>query len=357
MKIISELTNNVSSGFHPASVKNRQIAFTSVSGILPFVFFLDSIGAPTSRFLRLARIPVSLVETPEASLPLHQTYVFAELAARHEGIDNFGLVVGQNTTLDDIGPYGYLIQQSSTVYDYLQKGIQLISCSTTSEHFWLSREGETLRFNHAISDSSAYGQSQGDLFALIITINTLRKHADPNWQPTDLRLASCHTESLPEIACLADTAISKNGHYSSFAIPRDLLTAAFHYQKPPLKSGAELQQQLQSTMPTDFVGAVRQVTEMMLLQGHSKIEVVAEACGLSTRTLQRRLTELGLNYVQLVKDTRINMAAQWLKTNDITVNEIAHNLGYTDPSNFTRAFRQQTGLSPQAFRLQHINLH
>ena len=353
MDITDQHIEQLSSAYHPAGMTERQLPLTSVSGMLPFVFFLDKIGAPTTRYLEQARIPVSLLDTPDALLPLHQVYVFAELAAQREGIKNFGLLVAQDATLDDVGPYGYLIQQSSTVYEYLQKGIQLISCVTTGEHFWFSREGESLRFNHAVSDSSAYGQSQADIFALIMTINTLRKHADQNWQPTELRLANCHTESLPEMASLADTVISKNGRFSSFDLPVELLQKPFQYPEPALQNPEELEKQLQSVIPTDFVGAVRQVTEMMLLQRHSRIEAISEACGLTPRTLQRRLAEMGLSYLQLAKDVRMNLAAQWLKGDDMSINDIAYTLGYNDPSNFTRAFRQQTGVSPKVYRSKH----
>lgn len=113
-----------------------------------------------------------------------------------------------------------------------------------------------------------------------------------------------------------------------------------------------LEQNLKSSMPSNFVIAVKQIVEMMILQGNSQIESVAEACGLSPRTLQRRLTELVLNYRQLTNDLRVAIAAKWLKTTELNIHEIAYNLGYSDPSNFTRAFRQQTSASPQEFRHQ-----
>jgi AraC-like DNA-binding protein len=46
----------------------------------------------------------------------------------------------------------------------------------------------------------------------------------------------------------------------------------------------------------------------------------------------------------------MRLAANRLKNTDIPVAEIAFDLGYADASNFTRAFRGQTGVSAQAFR-------
>jgi len=45
----------------------------------------------------------------------------------------------------------------------------------------------------------------------------------------------------------------------------------------------------------------------------------------------------------------------WLDRSDKPVTEIALALGYTDASNFARAFRRHTGLSPRAYR--NASLH
>ena len=71
---------------------------------------------------------------------------------------------------------------------------------------------------------------------------------------------------------------------------------------------------------------------------------------MSLRTLQRRLTEAGMSYSALVAGSRLRMAKIWLSESDMPIAEIAATLGYNEASNFSRAFRRQTGLSPAAFR-------
>jgi AraC-like DNA-binding protein len=71
---------------------------------------------------------------------------------------------------------------------------------------------------------------------------------------------------------------------------------------------------------------------------------------MSKRTLQRRLTESGHNYSALVTRTRLRIAAEQLAETDMPVSEIAASLGYKDASNFTRAFRSQTGVAPSVYR-------
>jgi AraC-like DNA-binding protein len=88
-----------------------------------------------------------------------------------------------------------------------------------------------------------------------------------------------------------------------------------------------------------------------LLSGHSvTLELLAESLGMSGRSLQRGLADQGASFTALLGAVRLRRAAEWLQRTDKPVVEIALDLGYTDASNFTRAFRRAIGVSPSVFR-------
>jgi AraC-like DNA-binding protein len=72
--------------------------------------------------------------------------------------------------------------------------------------------------------------------------------------------------------------------------------------------------------------------------------------GLSSRTFQRKLEKLGVNYTELVLETRIGIAKQWLDNGDILISEISKALGYQNRANFSRAFCGLVDLSPRDYR-------
>ena len=72
----------------------------------------------------------------------------------------------------------------------------------------------------------------------------------------------------------------------------------------------------------------------------------------SVRTLQRRLQESGLSYSELVNELRFETAARLLRETDATALEIALEVGYEDPSHFSRAFKRLAGISPREYRRQ-----
>ena len=78
---------------------------------------------------------------------------------------------------------------------------------------------------------------------------------------------------------------------------------------------------------------------------------IAETLNVSLRSLQRRLKEEETSFKNLMEDTRKALAMQYLRESHRSIGEVTYLLGFSEPSNFTRAFRRWTGKSPAAFRV------
>ncbi len=93
-----------------------------------------------------------------------------------------------------------------------------------------------------------------------------------------------------------------------------------------------------------------------LLGGHQPgIMTVAKELGMSSRTLQRRITEDGTSFRQLVNDARRELARQYLLQPSLELGETACLLGYEDPNSFFRAFREWEGMTPGEWKAAHRN--
>lgn len=88
-----------------------------------------------------------------------------------------------------------------------------------------------------------------------------------------------------------------------------------------------------------------------LSSGHATQESIAQALAMSPRTLQRNLKQEGTSYKQLLEETRRDLASQYIKESRLSVNEITFMLGFSEPANFSRAFKRWTGVSPSEYRL------
>ena len=88
-----------------------------------------------------------------------------------------------------------------------------------------------------------------------------------------------------------------------------------------------------------------------LPDGIPKQEAIADTLHVSLRSLQRRLKDEDTSFKDLLEDTRQQLALQYLRDARRSIGEITYLLGFSEPSNFTRAFKRWTGKSPAQYRM------
>jgi len=99
-------------------------------------------------------------------------------------------------------------------------------------------------------------------------------------------------------------------------------------------------------------GAAGKVREILLvnLMRPTSFETLAARLHMTTRTLRRKLDEEGTSFRKLVDELRMEVAVKYLRDTELTVDDIAHSLGFSEAAIFRRAFRRWTSRSPREFR-------
>jgi AraC-like DNA-binding protein len=88
--------------------------------------------------------------------------------------------------------------------------------------------------------------------------------------------------------------------------------------------------------------------------GAVSIDDAAQRLRVSRRTLQRRLSEEGVTYRELVREVRESLAAHYVKNTALPYGEVSFLLGFEETSSFFRAFREWTGSTPEATRVEGV---
>lgn len=83
-------------------------------------------------------------------------------------------------------------------------------------------------------------------------------------------------------------------------------------------------------------------------------EMLAMHMHTSVSTLRRRFKREGVTYKDVVTSAKMQAAITLLLQTDRQITEISQELGFSDASNFSSAFKRHTGLSPREFRLQRL---
>jgi AraC-like DNA-binding protein len=115
---------------------------------------------------------------------------------------------------------------------------------------------------------------------------------------------------------------------------------------------AELTEQLAQK---SFAEQAKGILKQVLAGQRPGIQDLARELHLSTRTLQRRLSEQGITFQRLLDEARRELARHYLLHSSRELNETAYLLGYEDANSFFRAFHQWEGTSPGQWRLLQKN--
>ncbi len=87
-----------------------------------------------------------------------------------------------------------------------------------------------------------------------------------------------------------------------------------------------------------------------ILQEQLSAEIIAKLVNTSERSLRRRLSEQGTSFNKLVAENKKKLAEQWIIEGKKSITDISLLLGYTDTSNFTRAFKKWFLVTPTAYK-------
>jgi AraC-like DNA-binding protein len=98
-----------------------------------------------------------------------------------------------------------------------------------------------------------------------------------------------------------------------------------------------------------WAGRVREIILARLDQPAS-FEQVASRLKTSTRTLRRKLELEGTSFRELIDELKAQIAIRYVRDTDLTVEDVAFRLGFSDAAAFRHAFRRWTNSSPQGLR-------
>ncbi len=100
----------------------------------------------------------------------------------------------------------------------------------------------------------------------------------------------------------------------------------------------------------DLAWRVREEVLSALAYGPVTVDRIASRVGLSVRSLQRRLSEQGRSFNDLVDETRRALSTRLLRETELPISEISRRLGFSAPGSYTRSATRWYGQSPSAVR-------
>jgi AraC-like DNA-binding protein len=159
-------------------------------------------------------------------------------------------------------------------------------------------------------------------------------------------------------ADLLDTTVVYRAAHAGFDVSRAVLdlrpsSADSRLHETLLELARKLG--LRTDKGTTFEVSVRARLRSLLPRSQAVAERVARSLGISERTLNRRLRELGTSFHQVLDQFRMEESERLLLQGGLQLADIALTLGFADQATWTRAFRRLRGTTPTAWLSDHTS--
>jgi len=258
-----------------------------------------------------------------------------------------GLDIGAHFQLQHGGPLGYLVVNTANFGELLATYLQL-------EKWFYGRNWAQLEHDGTLV-SLTWGRQLG-LYDRVLeqlhvsALLTLMRSACPTLDaPLRVDMVSASQGEAAAYRLAFGGPVRFRQQASRLVFPVEALQAPVDLRGAGLSPAwRKRQRTLREAMPnaTQFVRAVQDAIHHALPAG-AGADAVAARLNLSRRTLQRRLTESGCSYRQLLDAIRQRHAHLLLNDPALSLKEVAFLLGYAEQSAFNHAHQRWHGSSPR----------
>ena len=324
--------------------------------ILGVVDFLKRHGYEPQSIVGDAAIRMAEAADPYRQVDLLTIMEIFSDVAEATGRPDIGLELGQSVDLSQIGPFGHLYMNAPTIGRALSDFVRFAPVFQTQAHFAMKRG----RRRVSIEYSSQHREMRGWEIDSEITVSYM--------------LGICSSllgrRVIPDEVHLDHPPICKRSEYCRHLHVRPKFGRRSNRVFFPLAMLDEPVRGADPTLYTVLRRHMRDLADAMPDQGDLvevisnnirrglgsdtvSLEHIASEVGVESRTLQRRLGELGTTFHEISDRIRLEQACYYLEHTSLDMTEIGLEIGFAGASAFSRAFKRWTGIAPHDYRRQH----
>jgi AraC-like DNA-binding protein len=324
-----------------------------------FPLMLDvmrELGVEPGRILKNTGLTVADVEQEGTLVSFLQTLKLMHNVLATSPRPDIGLLVGDRYQISTYGLLGYVMMSCPTWGDALRMARRYyqVASSLVGLELDVDQQRQTLTFTaipfyRDLKDIEPFTVEK--LFASLIAVTRplLQRPTMPR-RVSFAYPAPAYADIYQDIfQCPVEFGAQAN----CFELDIELL------QQPPLlanavsaEMGRKLCEEFMGRYPRETNSLTRQITDILLsspgqLPG---MEQVAERLHVSSRTLRRKLQHEETTFQRITDGVRHDLARRYLESSRLSLDEIAHLVGFTETTNFRRAFKRWQGVPPARYR-------
>jgi len=309
-----------------------------------------SLGLDPVRMMRQAGIPLDGIDHPENRIPAASVVRLLERSAEDTGCEAFGLLMAERRTFASLGPVSLLLERLPHLRAVVRASIAFQRHLNEVIAITLEEDHDTCMVKLDLLPEFV-GAQMIDLLAGIAH-QVLTGASGGRWKPACVHLMRQTPEDATPWRRFYGAPIEFEDSFSGFSSScMAMLVSNPLADEAMAKHARYLLNHLPIAKRPEQIGErVRRTISQLLPAGRATVDQVAAHLGLSSRSLQRRLDEEGLQFGEMLSSVRQELATAYLAGSSRPVTSVASMLGYSSPSSFTRWFAGSFGMSPQTWR-------
>jgi len=313
-----------------------------------FLEGMSACGLSRDVVIELAGVDPAVLADRDGRLPLDVHERIWTAAASLAPRETLPLEVGLAVPYGAFGPIDFLAGTSETVAASLRSLGEYFAAVNPATKLDVEEHAREARLRLV---NTTPGHEVGDLFSLGVFLARYRALATGTFAAR-LEVAAARPADPARFEAVAGATVRFEHKVSAVVFSRATYDAKLRSADARLHDTLRaLARTLDLGSPSsDLESAIRMRLRVQLQEGSPDPRTVARALGMSERTLQRRLEEQGRSFLAILDDFRHEEAMRLLDDRRLAIAEIARQLGFSEQSSFTRAFRRWTGKSPAKAR-------
>jgi len=264
----------------------------------------------------------------------------------------FGLQLARQQDADVYGCVTALCRAAPTVRAGITSFIDYLPVSHSPESMLYLLEGsETAELRWDVRPDFGMAD-QANYQAAVLNLKLLRMIGGSRFVPNYVNLTvDARDKDLPEIEATAMCPVHVRAANNAIAFPLHLLDQPVPTANRTLfRLVSGYLDRVRAASRVSLAQRVEDYVRGALPSGTCSIERCAKKLGTSVRTLQSRLAECGVRFSDILERQRMELAKTYLQEGELTLDEVALRLGYSEQTSFGRAFKRWLGVTPQRFR-------
>ncbi|ERI50771.1 hypothetical protein N878_07860 [Pseudomonas sp. EGD-AK9] len=293
-----------------------------------------------------------MLKDPDAEIPDRKFVELLELISKEDdGL--VGIHMAMKLKSRNWGVFGHAVRNAPSVEAALNIMANFINVFSQAVEEKVVVTEDAIGLSYRLSISSIEHRRQDSEFSLAAIISMLREATGADIKARLVQFEHAAPGAIQEYRDFFGVVPKFKQPINTIMFSRSVLAIPMVDADPRLYalSLRYLSERLEERrVECSVIDKISYIVARKLTEGVPTLAQVASAMYMSERTLQRRCNQEGIDFLHLVDHVRHQAAVIQLRKSDRSLTDIASELGYSQLSAFSRAFRRWTGLTPKQYR-------